>query len=119
MDQSILEEFMQSIRSLTCSEERLLDELLKRSNLKMPINWKKEIKATPLSDGGMGSLLLLPKARNYNERMFGAQVSQIEFNDEDGILVSASLNVDKEGALFELDIWKTDFSPLKRIPEEF
>ena len=41
------------------------------------------------------------------------------FTDEDGVKVIASLNVDSDGHLFELDIWKTDFSPLLRIPAEF
>jgi hypothetical protein len=31
------------------------------------------------------------------------------------MLVSVALNVDQRGELFELDLWKVDFSPLKRI----
>jgi hypothetical protein len=29
--------------------------------------------------------------------------------------VSVALNVDQHGELFELDLWKVDFSPLQRI----
>jgi hypothetical protein len=31
------------------------------------------------------------------------------------VLVSVALNVDQRGELFELDLWKVDFSPLQRI----
>jgi hypothetical protein len=30
--------------------------------------------------------------------------------------VSVALNLDEQGELYELDIWKMDFSPLQRIP---
>jgi hypothetical protein len=30
--------------------------------------------------------------------------------------VIASLNLDTEGRLFELDAWKTDFNPLVHLP---
>ncbi|MFB5649155.1 hypothetical protein ACE5IS_00800 [Leptospira wolffii] len=33
------------------------------------------------------------------------------------MLVSAVLNIDQYGDLFELDIWKTDFTELKEIPD--
>jgi hypothetical protein len=33
------------------------------------------------------------------------------FKDIDGTPVSAALNVDQQGNLYELDIWKVDFSP--------
>ncbi|WP_420885213.1 DUF6984 family protein, partial [Candidatus Symbiothrix dinenymphae] len=36
--------------------------------------------------------------------------------DEDGVDVIASLNIDDTGDLYELDIWKTDFSPLIKLP---
>jgi hypothetical protein len=34
------------------------------------------------------------------------------------ISVTAVLNLDRAWALFELDIWKADFSPLQRLPED-
>jgi hypothetical protein len=37
----------------------------------------------------------------------------------DGVLVVATLNASVDGLPFELDIWKTDFTPLKRIPTSF
>lgn len=49
--------------------------------------------------------------------MFGGQVAEYQFTDADGVEVLASLNVDQDGRPFELDMWKTDFSPLIRIPD--
>ena len=68
-----------------------------------------------MKDGGMGSLRFSSADRRI--RGFGKKIAEAEFNDEDGVLVSATLNVDDTGALFELDIWKVDFSPLKRYPK--
>jgi hypothetical protein len=47
---------------------------------------------------------------------FGACVSDFAFKDEDDVQVIASLYLDQTGALFELDMWKVDFSPLHRWP---
>ncbi len=68
-----------------------------------------------MADGGMGSLYLVNGSRNPEERRFGKCVAELEFNDVDGVVILASLNVDKDGDLYELDIWKTDFSPVLRL----
>ena len=36
--------------------------------------------------------------------------------DEDGVVVLAALNLDKNGKLFELDLWKVNFNPLETLP---
>jgi hypothetical protein len=65
-----------------------------------------------MDDGGMGSLLFAgPKGRLY-----GGTLAEAEFHDDDGTPVIAAINLDKDGELFELDVWKVDFSPLIRIP---
>ncbi len=56
----------------------------------------------------MGSLAI---GENYANRQLGAEVAEFMFKDIDGTPVSASLNVDQQGELYELDIWKVDFSP--------
>lgn len=43
-------------------------------------------------------------------------LSEYQFNDLDGIVVIASLYIDNENKLFELDIWKTNCAPLKKLP---
>jgi hypothetical protein len=40
------------------------------------------------------------------------------FTDRDGVPVSFSVNLDEEGALFELDIWRVDFQTLQSLPRE-
>jgi hypothetical protein len=67
-----------------------------------------------MQDGGMGSLRF--RSTDHPAPRFGRQIAEAEFTDEDGILVSAAVNLDETGELFELDIWKVDFSPLKRYP---
>jgi hypothetical protein len=65
----------------------------------------------------MGSLYLLPQGKEIEGRTFGKQISDLQFKDLDGVEVIASLNTDNEGKLFELDIWKTNFSKLLSLPE--
>ena len=64
-----------------------------------------------MNDGGMGSLRFVGRA----DRRFGRCIGEAEFDDADGVPVSVALNVDQYGELFELDLWKVDFSPLNRI----
>ncbi len=71
-----------------------------------------------MDDGDMGSLLLIHKDEVSESRVFGEQVSELQFVDLDGVDVIASLNIDKEGDLYELDIWKTDFSKLQKLPDK-
>lgn len=49
-------------------------------------------------------------------RRLDERIASTQFLDEDGVLVFASLYLDQEGELYELDYWKTDDSPLRRIP---
>jgi hypothetical protein len=68
-----------------------------------------------MQDGNMGSLKFVTS--ESGRRRFGEKIAETEFVDEDGVLVSATINLDDRGNLFELDIWKVDFSPLKRYPK--
>jgi hypothetical protein len=107
------------LRNPSADELRLLQHLisLAPAGLISP-DWRTAIKVEPLDDGGMGSLAITPSEHVSSNRTFGLQVSECRFRDEDGIEVVASLNADRDGELFELDIWKTDFSGLVRIPEK-
>ena len=102
---------------MSTDEERLIDFLINKVSLKMASGWKTEFMVKPMDDGGMGSLVLYPRDMMNDKREFGTTVSECEFKDEDRSLVIASLNLDSKGELFELDIWKTTFEPLKKIPE--
>jgi hypothetical protein len=66
-----------------------------------------------MNDGGMGSIRIGPFG---GDRRFGATVAETVFHDEDGTLVLASLNVDSRNELYEVDIWRVDFGPLRRWP---
>jgi hypothetical protein len=98
-------------------EDRLLEILVKKALITFPDNWKENLLVRLMDDGEMGSLYLFPNGKILNNRVLGEQVSEFQFFDEDGIDVIASLNIDDKGNLFELDIWKTDFSKLIKLPD--
>jgi len=109
---------MESSRKPSEDENRLLEFLVQKATVKFPQSWNINLLVKPLNDQGMGSLLLFPEGVRVNdERFLGQQVSEHQYTDEDGIEVIASLNIDDAGRLFELDMWKTDFSPLIGIPK--
>jgi hypothetical protein len=75
-----------------------------------------DLRVAPLDDGRMGGLKLIPHGALDN-RKFGREAAAVEFDDVDGVKVIATLYVDQQGWPLELDMWKTDFSPLQEIPE--
>lgn len=106
------------LRDLSKSEFVLLDFLVSESHrFASKDEILKNLKVTELSDGGMGSLRLLPDCVETRDSIFGMQASSCQFTDQDGVEVVASLNLDQHGNPYELDIWKTDFKKLIRIPE--
>lgn len=109
---------MELNRKPTQDEIRLLEFLVQKATIKFPKGWNTNLLVNPLNDEGMGSLQLIPEGVAIDsERFFGEQVSEYQFTDEDGVDVIVSLNIDDVGRLFELDIWKTDFSPIINIPK--
>ena len=107
------------IRQMLPQEERLIELLVQKSSINFPDNWKVNLLVKSMKDGGMGSLYLFPNGVIKESRLLGKCVSEYQFTDKDGVEVIASLNLDDKGELFELDIWKTDFSQLISIPETF
>jgi hypothetical protein len=107
---------MECLRKPTILELRLIEFLLNKSCENYPPHWQNELFILPMEDGNMGSLSSFPTLIIPNNRKMGKQVSELLFEDKDGVTVIASLNLDTEGLLFELDIWKTDFSPLLEFP---
>jgi hypothetical protein len=67
-----------------------------------------------MNDGGMGSLIFL--GNDQSDRRLSGAIAEADFVDADGVRAEVVLNVDQYGQLFELDIWKVDFSPLQRLP---
>lgn len=108
---------MKFYRRPTKQEEQLIELLTHESSLKVPEDWKNELLVCPMNDGEMGGLYLFPQGENDNSRKFGKQMSEFQFTDVDGVIVIASLNVDSDRNLFELEIWKTDFGKLIKLPD--
>lgn len=99
---------MEATRALTPAERELVRLLLASKGDQRPVADLVE----EMRDGEMGSLRFSgPEARRY-----GSTLAEAEFTDADGTPVSVALMLDEAGDLFELDIWKVDFSPLIRIP---
>lgn len=99
-------------------ERRLLEALLSRCADCSP-GWLFQLMVVPMTDGGMGSLRLLLQGGTRQRAVFGKRAAELQFEDADGVVVIASLNLDSRGLPFELDIWKTDYTPLLEIPTEF
>jgi hypothetical protein len=63
-----------------------------------------------LADGGMGSLQINERGAHYKD------LTQMEYTDVDGQKALITLTENGNGELFDLDIWKVDFSTLKKFP---
>jgi hypothetical protein len=100
------------LRKPTTQELNLLRSLVKKSSFTIQKDWEKNLLVSLMNDSEMGSLYLFPNGTVDTNVAFGQQVSDLQFIDVDGVTVIVSLNIDNTGNLFELDIWKTDFSKL-------
>ncbi|WP_188813307.1 DUF6984 family protein [Hymenobacter cavernae] len=101
-------------RLLTLSELSLLIFMLRgKPNADELLTKLVTVEVEDLDDGGMGSLRFLC---DKPDQHLGEKIADTHFLDEDGVPVLVSLYLDQEGALYELDSWKTDYSPLKHIP---
>jgi hypothetical protein len=105
-------------RNPSPDELRLLDFLiLGAKGFVAPQEWRARMRVADINDSGMGSLRLFPEGSDAEDSHFGKRASACQFTDEDGVEVIVSLNLDQRGSLYELDIWKTDFGKLIRIPK--
>ena len=97
------------MREISKSEFKLITYLLAKAGTEYDVpNMVK-----PLKDGGMGSISFdLKGLRKRHSQIIGGT-----FKDSDGVLVDFELTTDENNELFELDLWKVDFSRLLRYPE--
>ena len=98
------------MRALLDREKPLIVHLLAQARLSADMS---QLRARPMDDGGMGSLLF---GTPSTEGRRAKEVAVCYFEDQDGVSIRAALNVDQHGHLYELDVWKVDFSPLRRWP---
>ena len=102
-------------RFLRPAERELINAMLLSNPAGVDLAANLEVlQVTDMHDGGMGSIRFLSADRSM--RKFGKQIAATEYIDEDGVLVSITINTDNQGDLFEVDFWKTDFSVLRRYP---
>lgn len=67
-----------------------------------------------MTDGGMGGIRFIHGSGEPGK--LGRELVVAKGVDLDGTELSIALNLDQFGRLFELDIWKVDFSPLLALP---
>ncbi len=103
-------------RKPTEKEMCLIKYLIGNHSICLSEKWESELQVSDMEDGGMGSLALYPQSDCEN-REFGKQVNEYHFLDKDNVPVIATLYVDKQNRLYELDIWKVDYSPLLSLPD--
>jgi hypothetical protein len=105
------------IRHLKDSEKVLIRRLLEQEagDNSALLSQLDSLDVQEMSDGGMGSLYFAWPGKDAHVRRFGRRIAELQLDDADGVAVVASLNVDKDGDLFELDIWKTNFEPVIRL----
>jgi hypothetical protein len=107
-----------ALRKPSEAEGRLLDHMLRLAgDLPRAEADRAALVVETMNDGGMGSLRLFPPGTRGTARLFGSRVSTWEFDDLDGVRVLVSLVVDAQGRLYELELWKSDFSRLLQLPE--
>ena len=111
----IIKNFKEEARLLTFKEQELVSFLLKEAQYAENIDVS-SLKVLELDDGGMGGLYFVSDTKWRSMRRFGKSIVAKTFEDTDGMGMSIALLLDTEGKLFELDIWKYDFSPLNEIP---
>ncbi len=100
-------------RSLRLDEKKLLAGFFSNNPRLRHLNAEIEAaKVRDMPDGGMGGIVFLSE----KEYSLGEVVLEGEYFDSDGVLVEIVLNANEVGGLYELDFWKTDFSPLKKYP---
>jgi len=103
------------MRKLTIQEYELICFLLVGNpKAKQIIEDLVKMPVEEMDDGGMGSLRFVRE--NMPDRKFGKQISEITLLDTDKVPVSFAIFLDKDDHLFELNVFKADFSNLVKFP---
>lgn len=114
MSDELLHQGHEMARPLRGEEQMLLRALLKsRDDFETLDRQISNGLVRDLPDAGMGSLEFIGE----ESRMLGKVLARAEYVDSDGVLTSIVVNADLLGKLFELDMWKVDFSALRKYPQ--
>lgn len=103
------------MRLMNALEIAFVTSLLEKSSLKLLGHEAlSHIYVEDADGGGMGGLIFISGKQG---RKLGRDIASREFTDQDGTKVIATLSLDNFGDLYELDVWKTDFSRLLSFPQ--
>lgn len=72
-----------------------------------------------MNDGGMGSLRIVNDEYDNGrpeKRRYARDLAKVDLYDIDGVPVFISVVLDTDGNFFDLDVFKADFSQLKKFP---
>ena len=106
---------MEVKRNLKIDEYQLLENMLKE--LKDYDFNLDNLKVMDMLDGNMGSLYIVNPLKTREERKMDKAIIEKQFYDADDVSISISINIDTDGNLFELDIWRVDFNPIINFPK--
>ena len=98
------------MRPLMDDEGRLFEHLAAAAST--PVAFA-SLRAQSLDDGGMDSFRL---SSATEVARFGSAAAEVAFEDEDSVAMLATLYLDQDKAPFDDDVWKVDFSTLRRWP---
>jgi hypothetical protein len=97
-----------SLRPIKPEERELISHLLRL--VQGEERYKIPDEVENLGEGGLGGIQLSGKGDP------AADLVEATYFDEDRRKVLITLTVNEHGELYDLDIWKMDFSPLRRYP---
>src|ERR1700742_1746579 len=104
------------MRYLSKEEKELIEYMLSdKPGSQVILNNLSTYRVNEMDDGGMGSLKVEFPVKKT--RLYDGYISDIYLRDIDDIPLVITIHVDKEGDLYELDVWKADFSSLKLFPK--
>lgn len=109
---------LKPMRLLTETEKLVINALLLSAEEKFQrfSSQLENIRVEEMNDGEMGSLKFL--SSHEGNRSLEATIAEAQFKDSDGILVTVTLNIDDNNDLYELDVWKVDYSKLIEWPSK-
>jgi len=99
-------------RALSGSEIELLEFILSDKKYEQLLDGARNLWVTELVDGNMGSIRFVSP---LNERQ-ATCLEKAECRDAEGSNINVAINADQTGELFEIDIWKYDFTPVSEFP---
>lgn len=102
-------------RKLKADEIALITWMIKDANEGSAIIDKlNELTVEEMNDGGMGSLKVVVDGKD--SRLYSKDLAKADLFDIDGVPVFISIDLDTNGDFYQLDVFKGDFSPLKKFP---